>query len=46
MNIVNQINKYPTLRLPFGRMAERPAAPAASTLSSSELKRIVEAMLG
>ncbi|EQA96724.1 hypothetical protein FHS51_003761 [Sphingobium wenxiniae] len=46
MNIILQIPSRPTFRPPSGRTTERPATPAAATLSIGELKQIVAAMLG
>jgi len=46
MNSISHSSHRATFRLPFDRMPARPVTPAAATLSSSELKQIVAAMLG
>lgn len=47
MNIIPQISKFTAIRRPFGKDRQLPCSPARSaTLSTSELKRAVAAMLG
>lgn len=47
MNIVTQISKRGIIHLPFGKKRKGPAVSIqAATLSTSELKQIVAAMLG
>ena len=47
MNIVTQIGERAITRVPFGKQGKAPFSPTQSTtLSASELKRIIAAMIG